>query len=62
MSQKNKLILIFTLLLVSQFHGWAAPQPPPPAAPPGFPIPGIIYMLGAALVYGVFYLKSKSKD
>jgi len=60
---KMKTLLIVTLLFAVDVAVMAQTTPPPPpgGGPPGFPIPGIVYALIAALGYGAYKNYTNSK-
>jgi hypothetical protein len=59
-----KFKFILSIMLGLPVVTWAQTLPPPPppgGAPPGFPLPGIIYLITAALGLGIFQIFKNPK-
>lgn len=60
LNKLNLNLIRFIVFLSLSISTYGQTQPPPPGGtPPGFPLPGILYLLMIALGFGVYKISKK---
>jgi hypothetical protein len=57
----HKIIVTVLLGMHTAVMAQSAPPPPPAGAPPGFALPGVVYLVIAAMGFGMFKISRKNK-